>query len=438
MTSPVVLEGRLHPVTPWRRAWAVTLAVIMFVFRDLPEWLHTARSWPWWALAAAAGTLSFAGAAYGYLSWRATSYRLTSDALHYRSGLLFQSKRRFELAHLQAADIHRPLLGRILGVCTLRLSVAGKSSDLAYLGTAQCEVLLSALRTRMAGDRPRSEPAPAPTPASKNGGEVLLSVKPRTLALSLLLDLHTFLQAVMLLAGSLIPYVLFHQPLVLLSAAGVLAPVWHLTGSRWPRWHGWTLTSEPGGFRADFGLFDTQHQTFRHQRTQAVILEQPLLWRRRDWVRVHVATAGYQEPQMIAPVATRGEAEALIARLWGPDSVTVLRTFRRAPVRARWATPFSRSLSFFSGTEHFSVWEGLFLRSIVRLAPISSVQGVWTEQGPWQQQLGLASVSLHLAGGPPLTGGHRDTAEAMAIAKGIRLRSVRALRSRASSGRMTG
>ncbi|WP_274036604.1 PH domain-containing protein [Streptomyces sp. MMBL 11-1] len=432
MTDEVVLEGRLHPVTPWRRAWAVTLAVVLFTFRDLPEWVHAVRSSPWWALAAAAAAVSFAGAAYGFTSWRATSYRLTGDALLYRSGIVFRSSRRYELAHLQEADIHRPLLGRFLGVCALRLAVAGKSSDLAYLGTAQCEVLLEALRARMAGDLSHPEPA-GPAAASRTGQPVLLRVRPRTLALSLLLDVHAFLQALALLAGCLVTYWLLQEPVVLFSAAAALGPIWRMTGARWPRWHGWTLSAAPGGFRADFGLFNTRHQTFRHRRTQALILEQPLLWRRRGWVRIHAATAGHVEPQLIAPVATRTEAEALVAALWGPEAVAALHSFRGVPRRARWATPFSRNLSLFSGQAHVSIWEGVFLRSIVRLAPISSVQSVWTEQGPWQRRLGLASVSLHLAGGPPLTAEHRDAEEAKDVAAAVRARNVHALRTQAPS-----
>ncbi|MFI1530905.1 PH domain-containing protein [Streptomyces griseus] len=432
MTDDVVLEGRLHPVTPWRRAWAVTLAVVLFTFRDLPEWVHAVRSSPWWALAAAAAAVSFAGAAYGFTSWRATSYRLTGDALHYRSGIVVRRSRRFELAHLQEADIHRPLLGRFLGVCALRLSVAGKSSDLAYLGTAQCAVLLEALRGRMAGDLPHPEPA-GPGAARRTGQPVLLRVPPRTLALSLLLDVHAFLQALALLAGCLVTYWLLQEPVVLFSAAAVLGPMWRMTGARWPRWHSWTLSSAPGGFRADFGLFNTRHQTFRHRRTQALILEQPLLWRRRGWVRILAATAGHVEPQLLAPVATRAEAEALIAAFWGPEAVAALQSFRGVPRRARWATPFSRNLSFFSGKAHVSLWEGVFLRSVVRLAPISSVQSVWTEQGPWQRCLGLASVSLHLAGGSPITAEHRASEEAEGLAAAVRTNVVRAMRTQAPS-----
>ncbi|GLF98259.1 PH domain-containing protein [Streptomyces yaizuensis] len=424
MTSPALLEGRLHPITPWRRAWAVACGAILLFFRDLEGWYHAAQSLPWWASALAAGAVSLCGGAYGYASWRATSYRLTGDALHYRSGLLFQRKQRFELAHIQAADIRRPLIGRFLGVCTLRLSVSGESSDLAYLGTAPCEVLLSALRGRMTANLPPGVPDHGAMPPSRDGEEALLTVKPRTLAVSLLLDVRTMLEAAVLLGAGIVPFLWWGEALALVSVAGVLGPVWHMTVSRWPRWHGWTLTAGTGGYRADFGLFGTQHQTFRHQRTQAVILEQPLLWRRRDWVRIQLVTAGYRGSQMIAPVATRGEAEALIAGLWGPDAVTVLRSFRPAPARARWVTPFSRALSFSHSAAHVSTWEGMFLRNIVHLSPTGRIQHVVTVQGPWQRRLGLASVELNLAGGPPLIAGHRDAAEAAGIATAMRVHAI--------------
>ncbi|MFK0047970.1 PH domain-containing protein [Streptomyces sp. NPDC090741] len=420
MSEPAVIEGRLHPVTPWRRAWALTCAVVAFVFRDLPEWFRQAQHWPRWFLVLVAALVSLAGAAYG--SWRVTSYRLTADALHYRTGILFQRRRRFELKHLQAADIHRPLLGRLFEVCTLHLSVSGQSNNLAYLNHDQAEQLRAALVERMSADAlaPR---APGSEPAHEEGGQVLLAVQPKTLALSLVMDASTMLKAVLLLVSGLVPYAVSKEPFALLSVAGVLGPVWRMTGRLWPRWHGWTLTREPGGYRADFGLFDTRHQTFRHARTQAVVLEQPWLWRGRDWVRVLVATAGYRQPQILAPVATREEAERLVAELLGQRAVEVMNASEPAPRRACWATAFSRALSYRVDSGHVSVWRGMFLRNEIHLAPVDKIQKVVAAQGPWQRRLSLATVWIHFAGGEAAAACHRDAAEAIAITADLRRRA---------------
>ncbi|MER5571849.1 hypothetical protein ABT083_37665 [Streptomyces goshikiensis] len=78
--------------------------------------------------------------------------------------------------------------------------------------------------------------------------------------------------ATWLLVSGLVPYAVSKEPFALLSVAGVLGPVWRMTGRLWPRWHGWTLTREPGGYRADFGLFDTRHQIFRRDAAAAIAI----------------------------------------------------------------------------------------------------------------------------------------------------------------------
>ncbi len=407
MSSPVLLEGRLHPVTPWRRTWAAATAIATFLFRDLHEWISAAQSWPRWVLALIAAGLSLVAAAYGHTSWRMTTYQLASDALHVRTGILFQRHRRTELIHLQAAETHRPFWGRPAGVCTLRLSASGQSTKLSYLGNTQAAILCAALLEHMAADTPEA-PEAAPGPS----GQVLLSVPARRLALSLLLEAHTMIRAAVALAFGAAPYAVSRDPMALLSLAGAAGAVWRMSASRLPRWHGWTLSAEPGGYRADFGLFDQQHQTFRHERTQAVLVVQPILWRRREWVRIMLATAGHHHLQILAPVATRDQAEHLIGDLYGPDAVEVMRTRAPAPRRARWSTPRSRVLSFSTGPAFACSRHRRFLRDVVHLCPTTKVQHIATVQGPWQRRLRLATVHLTLAGGPDLIARDRDALEA--------------------------
>ncbi|WNI20069.1 PH domain-containing protein [Actinacidiphila sp. ITFR-21] len=413
MTEPAVLEGRLHPITPWRRAWATVTGAVLFFFRDAESWIKSAETWPRWVLALAAAAVSLFGAGYGYLSWRKTSYQLTDDALHVRAGILFHRRHRFVLDHLQAADIHRPLLGRWIGVCSLRLSVSGQSAMLSYLSEADASALRSALLRRMSGDASTSdEPVAEPELVEPP----LLVVPARRLALSILLEAHTMIRVGIVVIGGLVPYLIFHEPLALLSLAGSAGAVWKMTYGRWPRYHGWTLTAAPGGYRAEYGLLDRRHQTYRHQRTQAITLVQPLLWRRRGWVQILLSTAGYHHPLLLVPVATLDEAERLTADLYGPDAVQLLNTQTPAPRRARWATPWSHVLSCNVSSEFVSVWHGLFLRNVRTLCPTSKTQNVETSQGPWQRRLGLATVHLAVAGGPALSGRHRDADEAQRIA----------------------
>ncbi|MEU6405392.1 PH domain-containing protein [Streptomyces sp. NPDC046985] len=319
-----------------------------------------------------------------------------------RKGILFHRRRRFELAHLQEADTHRPFLARWLGMCSLRLSVSGQSAHLSYLSDTQAAVLRSALRRHMATEVPASGAA---TTAAES--DVMLSVPARMLGMSLLLEVHTWFAAAVSIALGLVPYAVFHQPLTLLSAAGSLGATWRLTASRWPRWHGWTLTAEPGGYRADYGLFDRQHQTLRHQRTHAVELSQPLLGRRRGWVRISLATAGHQSPLLVAPVATWEQAEQLVRSLYGANGAELLRVRTPSPRRARWATLWSHVLSCTANAEYLCIWDGWFLRNRIHLAPVPKAQSVEVTQGPWQRFLRLATVRVALAGGSDFIARHR-------------------------------
>jgi putative membrane protein len=382
----------------------------MVAFRDLPQWATATLRAPIWVLAVmVSGIVAIAGT-YGYSSWRKTSYTLTRDALHYSTGILFHRRRRFELAHMQEVDIRRPWWGRPISACTLRLSVSGQSSELAYLGTRQAALLRDALLADMTRDTRTHELRTPPAPRHE-----LIAVSARRLAAATALDAGLMGRAAVTLATGLVPYLASTDPLALVSLVGAVGPAWRMTARRLILWHGWRVTAESGGYRTEFGLFSTQRHTLRHQRTQAVILEQPILWRRKRWVRIHLATAGYHRPQLLTPVATIEEAHRLLESLYGHEAVSALHASGPAPRRARWATPLNRGLSFHSSEHYLCARKGLIFKSTIHLCPKSKVQGAAVIQGPWQRHLRLATVEVKLAGGPNLTARHRDSAQAAQI-----------------------
>ncbi|MFE4512601.1 PH domain-containing protein [Kitasatospora sp. NPDC056783] len=417
----VLMKGRLHPVTPWRRTWAAATGAVTFLFRDMHDWIDLVVDLPAWVLALTAGLVTLLAASYGFTSWLRTSWQLTPQALQVHSGILFHRHRRFELAHVQEVDVHRPLLGRLIGVCTLRVSVAGRSADLAYLGMVQAQALRTEMRRHMAAS---AEPAHRQAARPDDAREIL-SVPARMLGLSILLDAHTMAHVAAALALGAVPYLVLGEPLALLSLAGSLGWAWKLTAGRWPAWHGWTVTAHRSGYRVDHGLFNHRHSTLRHERIQAVVLTQPVLWRRRDWVRISLAVPGHRGLAMLAPVATRRQAEELVEGLWGEEAVEVVRAQCPTPRRARWATLRSRMLSAVVRPGFAAVWRGLFLRSVVHVWPAAKVQQVEVVQGPWQRRLGLATVEIALAGGPNPAARHRDVIEAAHLAEQLRARSGR-------------
>ena len=73
-----------------------------------------------------------------------TRWRFEGDTLRIETGLIRKDSRRLPLARIQAVDIVRPFLARLLGVSELRIRLAGSGSTdgkLAYLSEAQAAEL---------------------------------------------------------------------------------------------------------------------------------------------------------------------------------------------------------------------------------------------------------------------------------------------------------
>ena len=88
--------------------------------------------------------ITLVSAVYGYVHWMVTRWRFEGDTLRIETGLIRKDSRRLPLARIQAVDIVRPLLARMLGVSELRVRLAGSGSTdgkLAYLAEAEAAEL---------------------------------------------------------------------------------------------------------------------------------------------------------------------------------------------------------------------------------------------------------------------------------------------------------
>ncbi|WP_047864639.1 PH domain-containing protein [Rubrobacter aplysinae] len=63
--------------------------------------------------------------AWGFLSWRATTYSVSGPAFYLRRGVLQKSERTIPLDHVQSVDTVRGVVQRIFGVVELRVETAG-------------------------------------------------------------------------------------------------------------------------------------------------------------------------------------------------------------------------------------------------------------------------------------------------------------------------
>ncbi|MGW1145114.1 PH domain-containing protein [Streptomyces sp. NPDC002454] len=405
------VERRLHPVTPLRRAWAPIAAVAGWAVHDPDGARDRMTSLDLRYLLAGIAALLLTGALYGVLSWWYTRFAVTDTELRIRTGLLFKRTAHIRLDRIQAVDVAQPLLARVLGVSKLKLDVVGadkEKDELAFLGAEEARALRAELLARAAGFAPESAPAVGEAPARE-----LVRVAPRQLVVAVLLSGGPWIALVCAVVLAVFLWNVTHSPWAVLGAGlPVLGIALNGSAGRFLKEYDWTLSESPDGLRIDYGLLDRMHETVPPGRVQTVRIEEPLLWRRRDWVRVELDVAGSSD-SVLLPVAPRALAVEVIARIL--PGVTVPAALSRPPRRARWCVPlWWRGYGFAATDTVFATRHGLLRRSL-SLVPHAKVQSVRFTQGPWQRRLGLADVHVETGANKSLPTRLRDVGEARAL-----------------------
>lgn len=405
--SPPPIEARLHPVTPLRRAWAPIALLVGWAVHDPDGAYQRVDDLATSTLIIAIAVILPAAALYGFLSWWVTHFAVTDTELRIRTGVLFRRTAHIRLDRIQAVDLTQPLLARFVGVAKLKLDVIGTSSkdELAYLGEAQARTLRAELLARAAGFAPETAQDVGEAPV-----EQLAHVAPRTLAVSLLLTATAWGSV---LGALLVPAFLWLATHNLWTVLATGLPLLGAAGAtsvgRFINEYDWTLGESPDGLRLDHGLLDRAHETVPPGRVQTVRIVEPLLWRRRGWVRVELNVAGSANTVLL-PVAPREEAEAVIAQVL--PGVTVPREFSPAPHRSWWCVPlWWRGYGLVITDTVFAAREGLLCRR-TSLVPHAKVQSVRLLQGPWERHQGVADVRVDTGANKSVTARLRDAAEA--------------------------
>ncbi|MGW0364935.1 PH domain-containing protein [Streptomyces sp. NPDC002990] len=419
------MESRLHPFTPLRRAWvpiAATVGVIAQQGDKVGEWIADLS-----ALFRAAGLagLVLVFGLYGFLSWWVMHYAVTDTELRIRSGVLFRRTAHIRLDRIQAVDVTRPLLARLVGVAKLRLDVIGTEDkdELAFLGEKEAVALRAELLARAAGFAPAEAVQLGEAPERE-----LLRVRPRDLAVSLLLSLGVWTA---LISGLIGPAVVWWLSENLWAAAVTLLPVlgavWAGTAGRFLAEYDWTVAESPDGLRLDHGLLDRAHETVPPGRVQTVRIVEPLLWRRRGWVRVELAVAGSKN-DVLVPVATRAAAYAVVARVLPGVDLAGL-TFAPSPrAGSRWVVPvWWKGYGLAVSPDVFAARRGRLCRR-TEIVPHAKVQSVRLSQGPWERARGVADVHVDTGANGTVTARLRSAAEAAELlpAQAARSRTSRA------------
>jgi putative membrane protein len=423
---------RLHPLTPLARIGRLAPALILLLLVSTVHSRAENSTVETYYLV----IITLGSAVYGYVHWMVTRWRIEGDTLRIETGLVRKDSRRLPLARIQAVDIVRPLLARMLGVSELRVRLAGSGSTdgrLAYLSAAQASELRLIL---LAGHRDgETEPSP-------NAGLPMATVLPGRLLASVLLSLIT-----LVLLGTVAALGILDQfaPDTARALVGLLA-VYMLSfaGVVWRRLsgqYGFVAVEGPEGVRIRRGLLQTVSETIPYARIQAVRQVQPVLWRPFGWVRLEVDVAGATARNQrgegtgvvrkaVLPVGSQQDAWHLLARLLGaPDPPRT-----RPPARARWKALLSyHFLSAGYDAGHAMTVTGRLNRTTTWV-PFEKTQSVRRVQGPLQRPLHLATVHVDVAGrGARAQFRDRDEAEADRLVAELTARSRTARLARATA-----
>ncbi|WP_323379751.1 PH domain-containing protein, partial [Streptomyces alkaliphilus] len=390
---PPGLGKRLHPVTPWRRAWAPLAGLGALLLQDPQRMRAAAELGVAWVLVIL-GTVLAMAALYGWLSWRVTRYLVTDTELRIRTGLLFRRSAHLRLDRIQSIDVTRPLLARALGVAKLKMDVVGSgdNDELAFLGEAEARKLRAELLARAAGISPEAAPEAGEAPATE-----LYRVDGRTLATALAL-LGTGWGMLLPLAF-LIPFMWWGTTSVFITimvAVPILATIWRSTVGAFLTQYGWTVAESADGLRLDHGLLQRDHATVPPGRVQSVRIVEPLLWRRRGWARVELEVAGGgHEAGLLVPVADRAMCAALIGRILPDTDIdAAIGSVRPSPARARWAVPIWHKGYGHGVTDTVFVARRGRLSRTHTLVPHAKVQSTRITRGPWMHRLRLTDIHV--------------------------------------------
>ncbi|MFF7451222.1 MULTISPECIES: PH domain-containing protein [unclassified Streptomyces] len=407
-----VTERRLHPVTPLRRAWAPVAVLIGWAVHDPDQAQRQLTRLTPTALLIGLAVLVPAAALYGFLTWWATHFAVTESELRIRTGLVFRRAAHIRLERIQAIDVTQPLLARVAGVAKLKLDVIGadKKDELAFLGEREARALRAELLARAAGFAPETAHEVGEAPARE-----LLRTPPRDLAIALVLTGATWgTLAAALVVPSLLWFATHSLWTILATGVPLLGAAGASSVGRFVGEYDWTVGESPDGLRIDHGLLDRTHETVPPGRVQTVRIVEPLLWRRRGWVRVELDVAGSSN-SVLVPVAARAVAEAIIARVLPGVTVPPLSALSRPPRRAGRCVPlWWRGHGLAVTDAVFAARVGLLRRSLA-LVPHAKVQSVRLSQGPWKRVCRLADVHVDTGANKTVTARLRDAEEAVQL-----------------------
>jgi putative membrane protein len=391
---------RLHPLSPLARIGRLVPAIVLgFVVSATHTSGNRGSSEVIYVV-----VVAVLSAVLGLVHWLVTRWKLDGDTLRIETGLIRRDSRQLPLSRIQAVDVVRPFMARLLGVSELRVRLAGSGSTdgrLAYLSEDE------ALRVREVLLSGHHQQGPAAAAAGETGVErVMSTVLTGRLVASVLfsglgLVLFAFLVTLAVLADTSPKAAGAVAGFGAVYLLGMATGIWRRISSDYH----FEAVEAPEGVRIRRGLLATVSETVPFGRIQAVRQIEPLLWRPLGWCRLEVDIAGAGgrnqrgegggvARKALLPVGTRQDAHHLLDRLIGG----ALPPMTRPPRQARYKTPLSYHFLAAGHSDIRAVSVTGRLRKVTAWVPLEKAQSIRRTQGPLQRRLGLASVHLDVAG----------------------------------------
>ncbi|GAA4403323.1 PH domain-containing protein [Fodinibacter luteus] len=362
-----------------------------------------------------------------WVSWRFSRFRVGGGQVELRQGVLFRQHRQVRLERVQAVELSRPLLARMLGLARVVVQSAGGSDStltLSFVDLVRAEALrehLLDLAGRSDEATTAGRAAPTTPDAVIGAGHPVLEVPNGRLFVATILHGSTILLGVVVVGALLVAGVRSVGPLALAGVPALL-PVAIAVGLNRAKellTHGNFRLADAGtGVRVQEGLTDLRTTTIPLHRIQALELVQPLWWRPVGWWRIRVNVAGSggsgdgegERETTLLPVGTLDEALRVLGLLapgvpapgWtvavlgdGPDP-----GWRGLPERARVLDPVAwRRAAWADAASAVLLRSGRLTRRAVAV-PHARIQSVTLRQGWLQSRLRLATVHVVPAPGP--------------------------------------
>ncbi len=404
---------RLHPLSPLVRTGRLVVALLLVLTVSAPV-----RSGDGGSGFSVDGfriydlAVVIAVAIAATVKWLVTRWKLDGATLRIETGLVRRDSRQLPVARIQAVDLVRPFLARVLGLAEIRVRLAGSSSAdgrLSYLSEQAAIDLRARLLAAHHGLHPDTpEPSERLVTVVPNGrliGSVIVSGATGVLAIAIAAVLFTTIlpatarhitstgqggARVTLVTGStLLAY--------LIGAAAVL---WRRLSSQ----YGFTVAESGDGIRIRRGLLSTVAETIPIRRVQAVRMVEPLLWRPLGWCRLEVDVAGHpgrdegnhsdRVKKALLPVGPPDIARQLVYTVLGD----VAPRPSRPPSRARLKAPLSYHFLAAGHDNAAAIAVTGRIRRVTVWLPLEKTQSVRLVQGPLQRRLRLATVHVDAAG----------------------------------------